>query len=45
VRYEQLTQHPLFLGIDVDTNARGAGGRIDRGNVAAIARAWRIQDA
>jgi phosphoribosylanthranilate isomerase len=44
-RYEQLTKHPLFLGIDVDTNARGAGGRIDSGNVAAIARAWRIQDA
>jgi phosphoribosylanthranilate isomerase len=42
-RYEQLTSHPLFLGIDVDTNARGSDGRIDGGNVEAITRAWRIQ--
>ncbi len=39
--YERLTMHPLFLGIDVDTNARGADGRIDAGNVEGIARAWR----
>jgi phosphoribosylanthranilate isomerase len=42
-RYEQLISHPLFLGIDVDTNARGADGRIDASNVRAIARAWRTQ--
>jgi phosphoribosylanthranilate isomerase len=41
--YERLTTHPLFLGIDVDTNARGSDGRIDSGNVEAITRAWRIQ--
>jgi phosphoribosylanthranilate isomerase len=39
--YEQLVSHPLFLGIDVDTNARGPDGRIARGSVEAIARAWR----
>ena len=26
--YESLAEHPLFLGVDVDTNARGADGRI-----------------
>jgi phosphoribosylanthranilate isomerase len=40
-RYEQLTKHPLFLGIDVDTNARGRDGKIDQSHVEAIARAWR----
>jgi phosphoribosylanthranilate isomerase len=40
-RYGQLTAHPLFLGIDVDTNARGTDGRIDSGHVEAIAHAWR----
>lgn len=40
-RYEQLTAHPLFLGIDVDTNARGADGKIDSGHVEAITHAWR----
>jgi hypothetical protein len=30
-----------FLGIDVDTNARDADGRISAGNVAAIRRAWK----
>jgi phosphoribosylanthranilate isomerase len=44
-RFEQLTAHPLFLGIDVDTNARGSDGRIDDGNVAAITRAWRSSQA
>src|SRR5947209_3789561 len=39
--YEKLTRHPLFLGIDVDTNARGAGGKIDAHNVEAITQAWR----
>jgi phosphoribosylanthranilate isomerase len=40
-RYEQLTAHPLFLGIDVDTNARGTDGRIDSSHVEAITHAWR----
>jgi phosphoribosylanthranilate isomerase len=39
--YEKLAAHPLFLGIDVDTNARGADGKIGADNVEAISRAWR----
>lgn len=40
-RYAALTAHPLFLGIDVDTNARGQDGKIDAQNVGAINRAWK----
>jgi phosphoribosylanthranilate isomerase len=43
-QYEKLTAHPLFLGIDVDTNARGADGMIDAQRVEAITRAWRGPD-
>lgn len=43
-RYEQLTSHPLFLGIDVDTNARGEDGRIAAQNVKEISQAWRARD-
>ncbi len=43
-RYEKLASHPLFLGVDVDTNARGADGRIGADNVAAISRAWKDRD-
>jgi phosphoribosylanthranilate isomerase len=39
--YDALAEHPLFLGIDVDTNARDRGGAISNERVAAIARAWR----
>jgi phosphoribosylanthranilate isomerase len=39
--YEKLAGHPLFLGVDVDTNARGADGRISADNVAAITQAWK----
>jgi phosphoribosylanthranilate isomerase len=39
--YEKLAAHPLFLGIDVDTNARGADGKISADNVESISRAWR----
>jgi phosphoribosylanthranilate isomerase len=42
--YEKLAAHPLFLGIDVDTNARGADGRIGADSVEAISRAWRGRD-
>jgi len=38
--YRALIRHPRFLGIDVDTNARGADGRLHPGNIAAISRAW-----
>jgi phosphoribosylanthranilate isomerase len=40
-QYERLVSHPLFFGIDVDTNARGEDGRIGAPNVEAISRAWR----
>lgn len=43
-QYEKLAAHPLFLGIDVDTNARAADGRIGADNVAAISRAWKDRD-
>lgn len=39
--YERLITHPRFLGIDVDTNARGADGKISATNVAAISDAWK----
>ena len=34
-----------FMGIDVDTNARGPDGRIDGERVAAISRTWRAGPA
>ncbi len=39
--YASLAAHPLFLGIDVDTNARDAAGAISAERVAAITRAWK----
>lgn len=40
-RHDALAAHPRFLGIDVDSNARGADGKFARENVAAIAQAWK----
>src|SRR5262249_30433859 len=42
--YEKLVAHPLFIGIDVDTNARGADGKVDGARVEAITRAWRTPE-
>ena len=39
--YAALAAHPRFLGVDVDTNARGADGKIAAQNVDAISRAWK----
>lgn len=39
--YEQIAAHPLFLGIDVDTNARGEDGKIGTRNVEEISRVWK----
>jgi len=39
--YESLAAHPLFLGVDVDTNARDAGGAISPERVGAITRVWK----
>jgi phosphoribosylanthranilate isomerase len=38
--YRALTKHPRFLGIDVDTNARGPDGKVSAESVEAILRAW-----
>ncbi len=40
-----LATHPRYLGIDVDTNARGADGRVSAEKVAAISKAWKQQPA
>jgi phosphoribosylanthranilate isomerase len=42
--YESLAAHPLFLGVDVDTNARDADGRISADRVAAITRVWKERE-
>ena len=42
--YDALASHPRFLGIDVDTNARGADGKVHSDNVEAISKAWKRQD-
>ena len=42
-RYAALAANPRFLGIDVDTNARGRDGKVSEENVAAICRAWKAQ--
>ena len=39
--YASLAAHPRFLGIDVDTNARTADGKISTDNVEAISRVWK----
>jgi phosphoribosylanthranilate isomerase len=39
--YDRLAGHPRFLGVDVDTSARGADGKVAAANVAAISRAWK----
>ncbi len=39
--YAALAAHPRFLGVDVDTAARGADGLVSDDRVAAIAAAWK----
>ena len=38
--FEAVVPHPRFAGVDVDTAARGADGRIRAERVAAIRRCW-----
>lgn len=38
--YDAVAADSRFLGIDVDTNARGADGKINAERVAAICQAW-----
>lgn len=40
-RYAAVIAHPNFLGIDVDTNARGVDGKVSLDRVVAITEAWR----
>jgi phosphoribosylanthranilate isomerase len=40
-RHEALISHPRYLGVDVDTNARGDDGKIAAENVGAISAAWK----
>jgi len=40
-----LTGHPRYLGIDVDTNARGADGKVSAEKVAAISKTWKEPSA
>jgi phosphoribosylanthranilate isomerase len=42
-QYAALAAHPLFLGIDVDTNARGSDGKVSDDNVEAISRTWKVR--
>jgi phosphoribosylanthranilate isomerase len=41
-RYRQLAGHPRFFGIDVDSGARNADGRIDARRVAEIKDKWTV---
>ena len=40
-RFGSLLGHPRYLGIDVDTNARGEDGKVSAERVAAILAAWK----
>ena len=44
-RYAALAAHPMFMGVDIDTNARGADGLVSDERVAAIAAAWKAPRA
>ncbi|HWX73741.1 MAG TPA: hypothetical protein VNZ05_00445 [Solirubrobacteraceae bacterium] len=39
--YAALHSHRWFIGVDVDTNARGEDGKVDARRVAAISAAWK----
>jgi phosphoribosylanthranilate isomerase len=41
-RHEALITHPLYLGVDVDTNARGEDGKIAEASVGAISSTWKV---
>ncbi|GAA2986117.1 phosphoribosylanthranilate isomerase [Streptomyces lactacystinicus] len=42
--YREVVDHPLFLGIDVDTAARDPDGRLSTDRVTALRRGWRATD-
>jgi len=39
--FASLAEHPRYLGIDVDTNARGQDGKVSADRVAGILAAWK----
>jgi phosphoribosylanthranilate isomerase len=39
--FAALARHPRYLGIDVDTNARGSDGKVSAEKVQAISEAWK----
>jgi len=39
--YAAVVAHPLFLGVDVDTNARDADRKISAAKVEALCRVWK----
>ena len=43
--FAALATHPRYLGIDVDTNARGPDGKVSAEKVAAICEAWKAPAA
>jgi phosphoribosylanthranilate isomerase len=43
--FAALAAHPRYLGIDVDTNARGPDGKVSAEKVAAISKAWKEPSA
>ncbi|MFE7777890.1 N-(5'-phosphoribosyl)anthranilate isomerase [Streptomyces sp. NPDC057445] len=43
--FEAVVAHPRFLGIDVDSAARGPGGLLDARAASAVAHAWRAGTA
>ena len=43
--FATLATHPRYLGIDVDTNARGADGKVSAEKVAAISKTWKEPSA
>lgn len=40
IQLREVSSHPRFLGVDVDTGARGSNRRFDRTRIANIRRAW-----
>jgi phosphoribosylanthranilate isomerase len=40
-RHAKLIEHPRYLGVYVDTNARGDDGKIAAENVGAISATWK----
>ena len=40
-KFAALATHPRYLGIDVDTNARGPDGKVSAAKVAAICQVWK----